>query len=401
MGQPKLSAKIASHGGTEYLNSLKPWSGDGDFSPENTKKTLRLLDNPQDSYPTIHIGGTNGKGSTSVFCASIIGASGLKVGLTISPHFISPTERIIVDGEPISEATLNELMQRIKALNIELTYHEALTVAAFLHFRDESVDYAVIEVGLGGRLDSTNVIKSPKAIAITSIGLDHEAVLGGSEEEIAKEKAGIVKEGVPVFLGDVKDSLVTIFGSNAIKVSSKDFSCFEVKLKGAYQGINMAVAEKLTTHLGFTSIKEGLENAFLPGRFERIGGRYILDSAHNPQAFHRLKDSLSACNYRPNVVIFGALKTKNYKELCKTLKTLTKKVYLVEPESEMAVPCKELEKELSGIEVKSYYKNYRESIEDGEGNVLICGSMYFLGIFREILGAGNKPLWKKIIKSIT
>lgn len=401
MGQLKSITNMASHGGTDYLNSLKPWTGKGDFSPTNTNRALELLGNPQDSYPTIHIGGTNGKGSTSVFCASILGASGLKVGLTTSPHFISPSERIVVDGEPISDSTLNELMLRVKTLNIELTYHEALTVAAFMHFRDEKVDYAVIEVGLGGRLDSTNVIKAPKVVAITSIGLDHEAILGSTEEEIAKEKAGIVKEGVPVFLGDIKDSLVSIFGSNTIKVAPKDFSCFEVKLKGTFQESNMALAEAIARHLGFTTIKEGLENAFLPGRFERIGERYILDSAHNPQAFHRLKESLSGCNYRPNVVIYGALKTKNYKELCKTLKTLTKRVHLVEPESELAASCEELKEELSGIEVKSFHKNYRESIEEAEGKVLICGSMYFLGDFREILGAGDKPLWKKIIKSIT
>lgn len=400
MGHPKVKIRSSSHGGTEYLNSLKPWTGEGRFTPENTKRALSLLGNPQDSYSSIHIGGTNGKGSTAVFCASIFGASGLKVGLTISPHFVSPTERIVVDGEQISEEVLNELMLRVKALGVELTYHEALTVAAFLHFRDENVDYAVIEVGLGGRLDSTNVISSPKAVAITSIGLDHEAILGGTEEEIAKEKAGIIREGVPVFIGDVKDSLISYFGENALKVKPKDYSCFEVKLKGAYQAINMSVAEKLTTHLGFTTIKEGLENAFLPGRFERIGERYILDGAHNPQAFHKLKDSLSACNYEPNIAIFGALRTKNYKELCKTLKEITKKVHLVEPNSEAALPVSVLEQELSGIEVKSFGKNYRDSIKEAEGRVLICGSMYFLGYFREILGAGDKPLWKKIIKSI-
>lgn len=400
MGQPKSEAKHASHGGTAYLNSLKPWTGEGRFSPENTKRALSKLGNPQDSYKTIHVGGTNGKGSTSVLCASIIGASGLKVGLTISPHFISPTERIVVDGNPISEELLDDLMLRIKALGIELTYHEALTVAAFLFFRDENVDYAVIEVGLGGRLDSTNVIKRPEAIAITSIGYDHEAILGPTLEHIAREKAGIVKEDVPVFLGNVDDSLINIFGPKAKKVGVRDYSCFEVKLKGSYQHQNMTLAEDLTKHLGFSNIKEGLENAFLPGRFEFIGGRYILDSAHNPQAFHRLKESLSTCNYRPNVAIFGAINTKNYKELCKTLLEITKTVYLVEPNSESAVPTTELEKELSGIEVKHFGKRYREAIEEANGLVLVCGSMYFLGSIREILGVKDKPLWKKIIKSI-
>ena len=169
---------------------------------QNIEKLLKLFQNPEKDFISVHIAGTNGKGSTSSFIASILKASGYKVGLYTSPHLVDFTERIRVDGIPISR---EKVVEYVKSLQNEIdllkaTFFEVTTAIAFKHFADEKVDFAVIEVGLGGRLDSTNIIL-PAVSVITTVSYDHMNILGDTIEEIAFEKAGIIKEGIPCITG--------------------------------------------------------------------------------------------------------------------------------------------------------------------------------------------------------
>ena len=168
--------------GLSYLNTLTPWNGRGGFALEAISKILKRLDNPQDSYPSIHIAGTNGKGSVSSATASILAATGYKVGLNTSPHLQSLNERIVFDGLPISMETLGEFAYDIRSVSAkaleELSFHEAITALSFLAFREMGVEWAVVEVGLGGRLDASNVISRPAATAIVTIDFDHQHILG-------------------------------------------------------------------------------------------------------------------------------------------------------------------------------------------------------------------------------
>lgn len=416
--------------GIEYLETLGKWKGEGRFTPDTIRELLSYFNNPQDSFSSIHVAGTNGKGSTSTLCASILGSAGYKVGLTVSPHFISPTERIIIDGKEITLNYLNQILEKIQIVaareDLTLTYHEALTAAAFIAFCEAKCDWGVIEVGLGGKLDSTNVLKEPKAIIITSIGLDHESILGNSIRLIAKEKAGIIKKGSKVIIGamdyEALDSILEEVENTKSKAYAfgKDFSCsfhdnlFEYKdsnrsfkinptyLNSPYQASNIGVASKACTLLGLKeeSIAEGIANAFLPCRFELINhddSEFILDSAHNSQAFHSLKASLTTRNIEINSAIFGVLHTKNWKEMCKALSSITSQIALVTPESDSAASEEEVAQILSGfgVSVNRFGKDYQAALNfcKQNGRTLVCGSMYFLGPVRRLLGVGDKPLW--------
>lgn len=418
--------------GLEYLESLEKWKGEGKFSPDTTRRILEVLKNPQDSFSSIHVAGTNGKGSTSTFCASILGAAGYKVGLTLSPHLNSPTERIIIDGKEISLEKLNFILESVKTASdissLRPTYHEALTIAAFVAFKEEKCDWGVVEVGLGGRLDSTNVIKSPKVVIITSIGIDHEAILGDTIELIAKEKAGIIKNNCPVVTGEMSENALNSIleiaeRSNSINYAfGNNYSCsfhdknFEYRegdftlsvnpnsLYGEYQASNIGASIKASRIIGLKSseIVRGIEEAFLPGRFEEVhikDSRFILDSAHNPQAFHSLLSTITIRNLRINSAIFGVLHTKNWRQMCQILSTITKDVALITPMSESAANEEEVTEALSGfgVRVKRFGVDYSAAIDfcSGKGTTLVCGSMYFLGPIRDLLGIENRAMWSK------
>jgi len=195
--------------GIEYLRGLAPWNGafSAEWSLSLMRELMGRLGDPQESFPSIHVSGTNGKGSVSVTVASILAEGGRKVGLTTSPHLKSINERIVIDGMAIEDKLLDrcglEVMEVAAGLSEAPTFFEGITAAAFLAFKYAGVDFAVIEVGLGGRLDATNVLKRPKACAIVTIDFDHEQILGPNLSDIAREKAGIIKEGAAVVVGAV------------------------------------------------------------------------------------------------------------------------------------------------------------------------------------------------------
>ncbi len=322
------------------------------FDLERMRQFMAALGSPQDSYPTIHIAGTKGKGSTSALCASVLTASGRKTGLYTSPHLIDFCERFQIDGQPISHdelAALTEEIMPVVASIPRLTTFEITTALGFLYFARQKVDAAVIEVGMGGRLDATNVI-TPRVAVITSLSYDHTAVLGDTLTKIAGEKAGIIKPGIPVVSSpqkqealDVlervsaeKNAPLTVVGrevgfslqehslaGQTFKIQSSVISdrhaIFRIPLLGDYQAMNAVVAYTALKQSGFglsdAEIAKGFVNVRWPCRFEiasREKPTLIFDSAHNEDSFEKLTAALA--EYFPGrkvILIFGVSEDKH------------------------------------------------------------------------------------------
>ncbi|MCX7988298.1 MAG: bifunctional folylpolyglutamate synthase/dihydrofolate synthase, partial [Thermodesulfovibrio sp.] len=401
---------------------------------------LEKFHNPQNSFPTVHIAGTNGKGSVSKIIYSLLKAHGLKVGLFTSPHLTRFTERIIVNEMEISEEDVIRLIEKIKPYSDELTFFEYITVMAFLYFQEKKVDYAVLETGMGGRLDATNVVK-PEISVITSIGLDHQEFLGYDLFSIAREKAGIIKEGVPVvsssqekeaeeviikkaeekgsalfiygrdFAAELKsislDGIVFDFYPSSLYTSNSKSSALSLKsdlhlsLTGLHQMENASVALKafitIYPYWDEFTIRETLKKIKMPGRLEVISKEpiVILDIAHNPQAASYLVKSLKRLTEKKPVVVFGVMKDKDVEGILKQFEGYAEKIFFTSPRYERALRFEELVKRLNG-----YSKNIQAipdvpiALKEGlcmcEKNselFLLCtGSAYLIGEIKEALG---------------
>lgn len=383
------------------------------LTPPYTAKALKLarmrellarIGNPQDAFPVIHIAGTKGKGSVAAMVGSVLQASGCRVGVFTSPHLERVEERLAVDGAPCSTQDfillLHELMPTIEAMDAQAiaeegaefgpTYFEILTAMALLHFARRNVDYAVLEVGLGGRLDSTNVCQ-PRVTAITSISLDHTQQLGDTLERIAWEKAGIIKPGVPLVSGvtepgprDVIEGVCRGQGSRLIQRGSdfhgryrppraeqesdhrgsldfvyiKDdmeiaFSDVQLNLLGEHQAANATVAlaalSELQSH-GFElreeAVRAGLRQVYTPARIELVGRRptILLDAAHNVASIRALLSSIDD-SFRParRIMIFGTTRGKDYRGMFNEIAGEVDHVILTQyAENPRAVPVGEL-----------------------------------------------------------
>ena len=232
------------HEGLKYLSSLAPWKGKGGFTLDKMRALMAELGNPQDTYHSVHIAGTNGKGSVTVALAAMAGAAGFRTGMTISPHLGTMNERIVIDGAPITDELLDiqatKVAEAQERLNIELSFFEGITACAFLAFHAVGVDWAILEVGLGGRLDATNVVRSPRACVIVSIDFDHQDILGPTLECIASEKAGIIKPRAPVYVGSVSKEARDVIYARARSLDApiyfvgQDFSLNTGNVPGAY-----------------------------------------------------------------------------------------------------------------------------------------------------------------------
>lgn len=432
--------------GFEYLGGLKPWNGRGGFDLDGIRSTLKRLGDPQDSLPTVHIAGTNGKGSVSAAVSSILAQSGYKVGLNTSPHLVKMNERIVLDGASCSDEVLGEFAVDVReAANravVELSFHEAITAISFLMFRELGLDWAVLEVGLGGRLDSSNVIKRPAATAIVTIDFDHQHILGDSLAKIAAEKAGIIKSGSPNVTGALTREALNVVNekaaSNLHYRFGREFDCralsgsdvnrfeywgknfpiapsvtfeFNSPLPGIHQGHNMAVAATLGLLVGMTpeNCKKGIESVFWPARLESlsVGGRdFILDSAHNPAGIRAFIAFLTSRRHEKVDLTFGVLDTKNWQEMIHQLKPHVGCWRLLLPESQSAVPLElvqsEISKGVSGTEVRilRYGNDYeacvRDLMEEGDGQpAYVAGSMYMVGRVRGMLSPTSPVLWKR------
>jgi dihydrofolate synthase/folylpolyglutamate synthase len=437
--------------GLAYLKGLRPWNGRGGFSFDELVAVLRRLGDPQDRVPTVHIAGTNGKGSVSAAVASILGSSGCKVGLNISPHLQKLNERIVVDGFSCSDEFLGEFAYAVKQAAarelVELSFHEAITAIAFLGLFEYGVEWSVIEVGLGGRLDASNVISRPVATAIVTISFDHQAILGDTLGKIAAEKAGIIKRGSPLItgiLGKEADSVVSNLaadvphfkfgrdfdarvvedsnGGKCIEYWGKEFLGgknigfnFKPGLSGIHQAHNLSVAASIGLALGINkdTVKAGIEGVFWPGRLEQVnvsGLNLVLDCAHNPAGIDSFISFLESTGAREIDLTFGVLDTKSWQEMVKKLSPYVKTWRLLRPDSERALPLEQIRQELgvSGIGVRNtsdvrvevygddYERCLRDLLSGSEGPTsFITGSMYMVGRLREMLSIPERPIWIK------
>lgn len=336
------------------------------------------LGNPQDKLKFIHVGGTNGKGSVSAMTASILSAQGYKVGLYTSPYVLKFNERIRVNGENISDSDLASLTEAVKGVAEKMadkpTEFEIITAIAFEHFRSEKCDVVVLEVGLGGRFDATNIIKNPLLSIITGIALDHTAILGDSVEKIAFEKAGIIKDGCPCLYGGedmaagrVIREIAEERGSQFKTVDysmlkTRDFSLFgtnfsyrmrenlTISLLGGYQPRNAAIVLEAVDILKTSGLEiseqaiyEGLKNAKWPARFEIINENpiVIFDGAHNPQGILAAVESIKGYFDKKVVVFSGVLRDKDYMQIARSVSQVASRVFTITPRNPRALSAEE------------------------------------------------------------
>lgn len=420
----------------EYLNSLNVFGMR--LGLVRMEELLSILGNPQNDYSTVHVTGTNGKGSVTAMLTAILQESGFKTGMFTSPHLVSYTERMQINGKWAAEsafaAAVTEVRQACEKMvaggNEQPTQFEVLTAAAFLLFKHEKVDYAVIEVGLGGLLDSTNVI-TPKVSVITNVSFEHADKCGGTFEGIAEHKAGIIKEGVPVVTGAEGIALDIIRETAAVHdadiyVLDEDFSVsttrkkmvrftgsaevmgevdYRLNLLGLYQVKNSALAAAAAMVLAVdelsitkASIRHGMGKVTWPGRFElledavkRYGHSIILDGAHNPAGIKTLRESLDF--YYPSekrVFLLGILQDKAFAEMLEILLRPEDTVIFTTPDSERAAEPEEL-LEYANVIHKEAVGNPAEALKranelTGADDLLICaGSLYLIGTLRDIL----------------
>jgi dihydrofolate synthase/folylpolyglutamate synthase len=276
---------------------------------------------PERAFRVVHVAGTNGKGSVCAMVEAIARASGLRTGMYTSPHLLRFAERIRVDGAPLTDEALAERLTRALDARPELSFFETATLAAFLTFQEEKVDLAIVEVGLGGRLDATNVVPTPAAAAITRIALDHTDRLGTTLVEIAREKAGIAKPGLDILLGNMPDDVRAAIDAVAHAAGATTSSVrqtplpVDLGLAGEHQKDNARIAAELGRRVGATpsAIARGLTAARWPGRLERIGN-VLLDGAHNPDGAAALAAYVATLGVpRERVtLVFGALADKDW-----------------------------------------------------------------------------------------
>ena len=369
----------------------------------NTIKLLDYLKNPHHSFKTIHVAGTNGKGSTSHMLASVLHEAGFKVGLYTSPHLKDFRERIKVNGRMIAKPKVSAFVKRNKAFfeANELSFFEMTVGLAFNFFKKEGVDIAIIEVGLGGRLDSTNVI-TPEVSIITNIGLDHTQFLGNTISKIATEKAGIIKPNTPVVIGETVPESKLVFDKIAEKndapisfAENYDSSSYETDLLGDYQEFNkrtvlstLNVLKKQGWRISEKAIEIGLKNTVqntgILGRWQVLQSKpkVICDTAHNPDGLKLTMNQLRNEEYSRLHIILGTVKDKDLSTIL-TLFPADAIYYFCKPDVPRGLNAKTLENkalpfELFGevyLSVKMAYKNAL-NIADENDIIYIGGSTF-------------------------
>jgi dihydrofolate synthase/folylpolyglutamate synthase len=358
-----------------------------------TRNALAAVRDPHLAVRAIHVAGTNGKGSTAAMIESMLRASGLRTGLYTSPHLCRFTERIRIGGHELDEDEAAVLAGRVLAAAPDATFFEVATVMAFLAFRAHGVDVAVLETGLGGRLDSTNVIEKPLVTVVTGIARDHAEVLGDTLAAIAREKAGILKPGAPAVIGCDDDEPRQVLLAEAARIGApvhlrgRDFPDqvpFPVGLAGVHQQRNGALALRaveLATPLSDEAKREGLARVRWPGRFEFLTPDVLADAAHNPDGARALAAALPTG--RPITLIFGAVDDKDAAAMLSALAPRASRVILTRPPSPRATgPAKLLA-----------YAPKAEIAPDlaaalalaGPGLTLITGSIFLIGQARHLL----------------
>ena len=367
----------------------------------NTIALAKHLKNPEQQFKSIHVGGTNGKGSTSHMIASVLQEAGYKVGLYTSPHLKNFTERIRINGEEVSRGFVVEFINQNKNfLEAQgLSFFEMTVGMAFDYFAKEQVDIAVIEVGLGGRLDSTNII-TPEVSVITNIGLDHTQFLGETLPEIAFEKAGIIKENVPVVIGERQKEVEEVFVSKSkeknttIVFASDDDDAFKTDLLGDYQKHNSKTAVKALSLLeGFdinvTAVKKGLlnvaKNTSLKGRWQILQEqpKIICDTAHNKEGLGYVMNQLKNEKYENLHIVLGMVSDKDVEAVLE-LFPKNAKYYFCKPNISRGLNVEVLfqkakTKGFLGEVYDSVSQAYNSALANlADGDVMYCGGSTFV-----------------------
>ena len=421
----------------EYISSVGRFGSN--YGLERTYRLLELLGNPQKNLRFIHVAGTNGKGSTTAMISKILRGMGFKIGMYTSPYLEEFEERIQINGVNIPKDKLVELLEHVKcAVNrvIEEGYEqptefEIITVLMLLYFYNERIDYGVIEVGLGGRLDSTNVI-IPKVSVITSVSLDHVNILGNTLGEIAGEKAGIIKEGVPVILypqkKEAEEVILKVSKSKNSRVYSvkKEFGSLinvnydnitqnvEIKginhnykvdlpLLGEHQILNLNVAinavevlcEEENIKCEKEVIEESLKDVKWIGRLETLNRKplIVIDGAHNIDGIRALKNNIRKYfKYNKMYLLLGILADKQVGEMIEEITPMADKVFALTPHNERAEINEDLKNEIKKINsnvesIDDYKTAIKKAINEADEDdlILVSGSLYMIGDMRKII----------------
>jgi dihydrofolate synthase / folylpolyglutamate synthase len=388
-----------------YLDSLVHFGQK--FGLETIQRLCEGLGHPETAYTTFLIAGTNGKGSVAAYLDHALRAAGKRVGRYTSPHLVRVNERIVVDGREIDDHELAGVLARVQAVVAQPTYFEALTAAAFEHFRAAGVDVAVLEVGMGGRLDATNVA-DPLVSAIVSIDFDHQVYLGTTLGEIAYEKAGVLRPGRVTVVGPLPDEAMAAVKAQAavvgahIRVASGTDRRLEAPLPGAHQRDNLRVAVgvlEAAAEAGFAvdldAATTGLAGTSWPGRLQWLGGDVplLLDGAHNVAGARALAAYLDARG-EPFVLLFGAMRDKAFADMAAILFPRAREVVLTTPPAARAATADELlaaaPRTCHAVpEVGAALALARERAR-GIGPVVVAGSLYLVGaVLALIEGSGG------------
>lgn len=393
----------------EHLYSLE--SSKFKLGLENIKSLLKKLGSPEKSLRYIHVAGTNGKGSVCAMLFSVLRQAGYNVGLYTSPHLKKFNERIRYNGIFITDREIVDYYIGMEDKITNQSFFEITTAIAFMYFKDKRPDFVILEVGLGGRLDATNVVM-PLISVITNIDYEHTNLLGNTMEKIAHEKAGIIKDNVPVVTGADGAALATIkkiaVKMNAPLIKSKKFNKINFRyLNGAFQQDNAntalaaigALRKYHKTKINDKEIIEGMENAKWPGRLQFIGKNVLVDCAHNPNGIRALVKEIKLLNPNHNfsslIIVFGVLKDKNAAEMLNLIFSLKPKlVIFTQPISDRALRLKELlniSKKINKSNIKIYtIKKPADALRFAKKMakndlIIVTGSIYLVG---ELIQAG-------------
>jgi dihydrofolate synthase/folylpolyglutamate synthase len=377
----------------------------------NTELLLEALNNPERAFPAVQIAGTNGKGSTAVMLDSICRAAGIKTGLYTSPHLVSITERIQINGEQISEddfarhtTTVREAAQHLlDSIEIEAlpTFFEHVTAIALLAFREAGVELAILETGMGGRLDSTTAANA-SIVAITQIAMDHEQYLGSTIESIASEKAAIIRPGVTAIVGRQDPTALSVLLRRCEETGVQPILAMppsepiRIGLRGRHQLENAAIAIAVAKSLSISekAILSGIETAAHPGRLELISGEpdILLDGAHNPAGAQALYEYLVEYGRHPLTIVFGAMSDKQLDRIGEILFPIADNLILTTIDNPRAASLKTLDTIATQFSLGSVTKSetvdaaHRTAlrITPAEGLICVTGSLYLIGKWKQI-----------------
>ncbi|MBE9092557.1 folylpolyglutamate synthase/dihydrofolate synthase family protein [Tychonema sp. LEGE 07203] len=394
---------------------------------ERIQQLLQKLDNPHQKVPIIHIAGTNGKGSVCAYLSSVLTAAGYRVGRYTSPHLIDWTERICINQKPISTIALQQCLEQVVSAaegNTETpTQFEIITAAAWLYFAEQKADIAVIETGLGGRLDATNVCETPLVSVITSISLDHWQILGPTVADIAGQKAGILKSKCPVVVGELPESARIVvekrikeldcpaiwvkpavdlgegfaeyqLSQNSVKIK------YQLPLLGQIQLMNSAIAlatlhtlQNLGWQISPTAIADGIATTQWPGRLQQTTWKnrnILIDGAHNPAAAIALREYVDHLTSSPSPInwVIGILATKDCDDILQALLKKGDRLYLVpvpdqnsSSPAELAAIAENICPELTVCQAFPDLTTALDAAVAGDNLTVLCGSLYLVGYF--------------------